>query len=394
MKITLFETMSADAAWRTFSFLKIGTDSGIVGWAEYSDTESFGSARLTQVLEGLKSVIMGRDPRPTELLVSTLHTFTRHAARGGLIQQAIGAIENALLDIKAKDLGLPVYALLGGPLRDRIPVYWSHAGTYRVHSAAALGVPPLRNYDDLAQHGADIRRLGFKALKTNIFLQSDGRLASFAPGLGLTPGWPELNCEPETIRAVIDTLGAFRAGAGPDAQLMIDLNFYFRTEGFLRLARAVEPYQLAWLELDANDPSALSLVRKNAPCAIASLETLSHRRDFRPYFEANAVDVAIIDLLWSGVGEAIKIAAMADAYDINIAPHNYYGHLATAMTAHFCATIPNFRIMEVDIDSAPWRDEFVTELPLIENGELVLSDRPGWGLDINEAAVRARPPRR
>ena len=107
------------------------------------DTRASAAPGSRGVIEALAPIVIGRDPRPTEQVVSTLHVLTRQS-RGGLTQQAIAAIENALLDIKGKDLGVPVYALFGGPVRERIPVYWSHAGTYRVRNAALLGVPELR----------------------------------------------------------------------------------------------------------------------------------------------------------------------------------------------------------------------------------------------------------
>ena len=105
------------------------------------------------------------------------------------------------------------------------------------------------------------------------------------------------------------------------------------------------------------------------------------------------MDVPIIDVVWNGLGESVKIASMADVYEMNVAPHNFYGHLCTMHSAHLCAIVPNFRVMEIDIDSVAWRDEFFTTIPTMEGGELVLSDAPGWGIDINEAAVRARPPK-
>jgi L-alanine-DL-glutamate epimerase-like enolase superfamily enzyme len=91
--------------------------------------------------------------------------------------------------------------------------------------------------------------------------------------------------------------------------------------------------------------------------------------------------------------ESLKIAAMADAYEVNVAPHNFYGHLATMMNAHFCAVAPNFRIMEIDLDTVPWYDELVTIKPSIDNRYLLLPDGPGWGTEVNEEAVRAHPPR-
>jgi L-alanine-DL-glutamate epimerase-like enolase superfamily enzyme len=175
--------------------------------------------------------------------------------------------------------------------------------------------------------------------------------------------------------------------------LMLDINFNFKTDGFRKVADAVAPYDLTWLELDTYDPASLAMIRSRAPCSVAACETLCHRRDFKPYFEAYAMDVAIVDVIWNGLAESLKIATMAEVYEINVAPHNFYGHLASAMSAHFSAVVPNFRIMETDVDSVPWRDEFVTEVPVIENSEMLLPTGPGWGIDINEAAVRARPPR-
>jgi len=389
MKITTIEILRADAGWRMFSFLKVMTDSGIVGWSEYN--ESFGSPGLSGVIETLAPLLVGQDPRRSERVTAMLHVNTRQS-QGGLIAQAIAAVENALLDIRGKDLGVPVAALFGGPVRDRIPVYWSHMGTYRVRNADVLGVPPLRSYEDVSRHAAEIRARGFKAMKTNTLLMKDGALAPFSPGFGRTPGWPELNWTAETMTAIERTLGAVRDGAGDDVGLMLDVNFHFKTEGFARVADIIAPFRLSWLEIDTHDARSLALLRSRAPCPIASCETLCGRRDFKPFFEQYAMDVPIIDVPWNGLAESVKIAAMADAYEMNVAPHNFYGHLCTMHSAHFCASVPNLRIMEIDIDSAPWRDEFVNAVPVIEDGELVLPTAPGWGMDINEKAVRARPP--
>jgi galactonate dehydratase len=120
---------------------------------------------------------------------------------------------------------------------------------------------------------------------------------------------------------------------------------------------------------------------------------LHGRREFKPFLDHYATDVAIVDVIWNGLVESAKIAAMADVHEINVAPHNFYGHLCSAISATFSAIVPNFRVMEIDIDSAPWRDEFYTTVPTIEDGEFILPSGPGWGIDVNEKAVRARPPR-
>ena len=131
MKVTSYEIFHCDAGWRTFSFLKLVTDTGPIGWSEYN--ESFGSPGLSGTIEVLMPNVIGRDPMDIELINAVLATKSTQS-RGGIVRQAIGAIENALLDIKGRALGVPVYQLFGGKLRDRIPVYWSHCGSYRMRN--------------------------------------------------------------------------------------------------------------------------------------------------------------------------------------------------------------------------------------------------------------------
>ncbi len=391
MKITKLESLHADAGQRNFDFLKITTDDGLVGWSEYN--ESFGGLGVSAAIDGLAPQLVGKDPRAYESLVTLLYAVRRQAA-GGIAQQAIGAIENALLDLKAKALGIPVYELLGGPVRDRIRLYWSHCGTYRLAWSQEMQIPPLRTLDDVRKAGREVVERGFTALKTNVFvLGQDPHLHS--PGFARRgPGFPELNAERHLLRDLRDQMAAFREGAGPDVDLLVDLNFNFKTEGFLKVARALEPFELLWVEIDTRDPAALHYIRTRTTIPVASCECLFGRRDYRPYFERQAVDVAIVDTPWNGVAESVKIAAMADAYEVNVAPHNFYGHLATLMNAHFCAVVPNVRIMEIDPDTVPWYDELVTVRPVIKDGYLQLPNGPGWGTEVNEAAVRAHPPRR
>ena len=391
MKIVKFEDLHCDAGWRTFSFLKVMTDEGLVGWSEYN--ESFGSGGLSSVIEALSPVVIGKDPRDVELINCHLRTVTVQS-RGGINRQAVAAIENALLDIKGKALGVPVYDLFGGAVRRRIPVYWSHCGSYRARYPELLGVPKVNSYDDLSRLAEEVKGRGFAALKTNVMLYDGKTLSSYRPGFGYSLGFPELNWSPDIATAAFNTVNAFRTGGGPSLGIMLDLNFNYKTEGFMRIVDAVAPVKLNWVEIDTHDPASLALIRRGAACPIASCETLCERRDFKPFFEAYAMDVPIIDVIWNGYMESLKIAAMADVYEMNVAPHNFYGHLSSVISAHFCAAVPNFRIMETDIDAVPWRDELVDHPPVIENGEFVLPTRPGWGVEVNEAAVRAHPPKR
>ena len=395
MKIVKVEDLHCDAGWRVNSFLKITTDEGIVGWSEYM--EGYGAQGLTGVIHKLaERALIGQDPRPVERITAWLYAATRQAP-GGINQQAIGAIENALVDIKAKALGIPVYEMLGGPVRDRLRLYWSHCGTYRARHAERIrewaGVDPVRSLDDIRRLGEEVAQKGFKGLKTNIIRFDGARPYIHGPGTNAAPGYPELNIDSHIVEAAVKQLEAFRQGAGPHVGLHLDTNFNYKTDGYIRLARALEPLDLTWLEIDTYDPAALALIRRSARVPIASCKSLYGRRQYRPFFENQSVDVAIIDVAWNGILESVKIASMADAFEVNVAPHNFNGHLGSLISAHMSAAVPNFRIMEIDIDDVLWKDDIVTIPPVIEDGDLLLPKGPGWGADVDEAFVRSHPPR-
>jgi galactonate dehydratase len=393
MKIAKIEDLHCDAGWRYFSFLKITTDTGLVGWSEYQ--ERFGTHGLTGTIHGLGELLIGRDPRPVEAITAFLHGVIRQV-QGGIAQQAIAAIENALVDIKAKALGIPVYELLGGPVRHRIPLYWSHCGYVRTRWPDQVkqwtGNDPIRGRDDIVRHAQEVADAGFKGLKTNPMRFDGPKPYVHMPGFNGSPGHPELNISKDIVDAVVDQMAAFREGAGPRMNLHLDLNFNYKTEGYIRLAQAMEQFDLFWLEMDTYDAAALATIRRSSRTRIASCESLFHRRQYRPFFEQQAVDVAIIDVPWNGILEAVKIASLADTYEVNIAPHNFNGHLGTLMSAHLCAAVPNVRVMEIDIEDVPWKDDVVSYAPKIEAGDLLLPTGIGWGADVNEEVLRAHPP--
>lgn len=390
MKITGCEILHCGAGWRNFSFLKLLTDEGIVGISEYN--ESYGSKGLSAVIEALVESILGANPCNHEAISQQLYANTRQAP-GGINQQAMAAIENAMVDIKGRALGVPVYDLLGGAIRDRMRLYWSHCGTYLMSptSAKAIGREPLKSLDDVVELGARVRESGYKGLKTNIFL-FDQEQPLYMPGFGRGRGWPELNVDKSMVRMLRAQLEAFREGAGPDLGIHLDINFNCKTEGYLQITRALDDLELTWFEIDLYDPAALRHIRNSVKTPIASCESLFRLREFRPFFENHSMDVAIIDLPWNGIFHSMKIAAMAEAYEINVAPHNFYGHLSSIMSAHMCAAVPNFRIMEIDVDDVPWKDDIVSYQPEIEDGHLKLPQGPGWGIELNEDAIRSHPP--
>ena len=168
MRIKHIESLHCDAGWRNFSFLKITTDEGLTGYSEYN--ESYGSSGVSKVIEKLTPVIIGAEALGHETIFTRLYAMTRQAP-GGINAQAIAAIENALLDIKGKALGVPCYDLLGGKIRDRLPLYWSHCGTYRMNEVTAnfIGKPVLSSIEGLIELGSEVRESGFGALKCNMY---------------------------------------------------------------------------------------------------------------------------------------------------------------------------------------------------------------------------------
>ena len=386
MKVTAVETLHCDAGWRNYHFVKLTTEDGIVGWSEFD--EGFGSPGVTSVIQRAAERVVGQSVNAHERVHAELYASTRPAA-GGVVGEGLGAIENAMLDAKAKALGVPCYELLGGKVRDRIRLYWSHCATWRINHPTYYK-PAITSLDGVKALGEEVREKGFTGLKTNIFLYEDGKPKGWRPGFG-SPFQPELNVERHVLRNIRMHLEAFRDGAGPDIDMLLDLNFNAKTEGYLKIIREIADLDMFWIEIDSYNADALAYIRSHSPHPISSCETLIGLREFLPYFRAQSMDVAIVDAVWNGVWQSMKIAASAEAHEVNVAPHNFYGHLSTMMNAHFSAAVPNLRIMEIDIDRLDWDDELFTATPPIEDGYLVVPDTPGWGTEPDEDALRAHP---
>ncbi len=258
MKIARAEALHCDGGWRPWTFVRVETDDGLVGWGECSDNRSpYGIAGCVRDLAHL---LIGQDPRPVERLYWDMLRHTRQNL-GGVSHKAIAGVELALWDIKAKALGVPVYELFGGPLRDRVRLYWSHCGTTRARLGHLLGTPPLRTYDDIAALGREVVARGFTALKTNIVMPGEPAsvyFPGFGSGMNTTDGAPDA----EILAAIERLIGTFREAVGPRVGLCLDLNYNFRTEGALRVAKLLERFDLQWLEYDTWDPQALLQIKQ------------------------------------------------------------------------------------------------------------------------------------
>src|SRR5262245_40778858 len=390
MKIVKLDEFHVNCGWEIYSFLKISTDEGVTGWSEFKEHRRPG---IAAAIHGMGELLIGQDPRAIGRIDAMLYSFTR-TVPGGPNQHPAGALLNACLDIKGKVLGVPVYELFGGAVRDRVPVYWSRCGVIRARCAEyfdgkVIDKPAVHTVDDLKIAAREARDAGFKAIKTNLLVFDKNGGRQYTPGSSRGPGHPELNLPEPMLDALIAQLTALREGAGPGVRILVDVNFNYKAEGFRRIAKKVEPFDLLWLEMDMYEPDALALIRQSTTTPIASLETILGRRALKPYLEAHCVDVAIIDPQYNGVSEAVRMAAMCDAYEVNVASHYFSGPLSAIICAHYAAVIPNLRISEYDVDEVPWKPKLLTHPPVIDNGEFVVPTGPGWGTDVNEDEMRA-----
>jgi len=394
MKITQVQTLQADGGYRVCSYVKVSTDEGLTGWAEFYD--GFSGTTLAPLVEAFGRQAVGMDPCEYARLSESLLATTRLSA-GGLTHQAVAAIENACLDIAGKALDVPVYKLFGGPFRERVPVYWTHCGSYRVRHSAfyeKLGYEPVRSLDDFTRLGREAVAQGFLAVKTNPVFFDRAEPYMFNGGFRIAPGFLDRSISDRHLQAIVDQLSALREGIGPHTGLMLDVSFSQRPEGYLRMARRLEPLNMYWLELDIRDPDALAMIRNRTSTPIASLEGLHGLSEYRPYLAGRTVDTAIIDPMWNGVWQSLRIATLADAFETHVAPHNPVGELGNLMSLHMCAALPNARIMELRPDEAPWTRDFLTQCPTLQDGHMLVPAGPGWGADVNEDALAAHPPSR
>lgn len=389
MKVTAIKTFTVDGGFRPWTFVKIETsDPGLVGWGDCTDWGSPGPVAAT--VDRYAEWVVGRDPMQAEAIWWDLAAASmRHT--GGIAWKAMSGIDSALWDIRGKALNAPVWQLLGGKMRDRLRLYWSHCGSTRANlqRAGRLGVPPVRTTDDLRRLAEEVLDRGFTAIKTNLMRLEDRpdtstRDSPIAHQAGDAP--------PAVIRNAQAVVGAFREVLGPDVGIALDIAFTYKLGGAIKLARALESYDMMWLEVETLDPEALRLIRESTSTTICTGESIFGTQGYRAYLQLHAQDIVMPDLAWNGITMGKKIADMAHTYEVLFAPHNCHSPLTTLISANVCATVPNFYILELDVDDAPWRDDLMTHPFEVEEGYLKLPTRPGLGSDLNEKELLKHPP--
>jgi galactonate dehydratase len=360
MRVREIRTYTTWGEPRNWVFVKVTTDTDLYGWGEA--TLEGKEQTVATCVDELGQALIGHDPLAVEHHWQALY---RHGFwRGGVVlNSALAALDQALWDLRGKAWGVPVYRLLGGPTRQRVRLY-THVGIYN----------PALLEEDARRDLAD----GFTAVKTGAWA-SDAALP-----------------EAEAIAAFTERVGRLRQIVGPNVDIMIDNHGRSRPSTAVRLMEALRPHNLLWLEepTPPDDIEALARVRAAGPSMdIATGERLYSKWEFAPLLERRLVDVLQPDLCHAGgITECKKIAALAEAYYVQIAPHSPQGPVSTAASAHLGLAIPNFLILEF-VRSAPFRDRVSREPWPVRDGHLEVPDRPGLGVDLDEEALAASPMR-
>ncbi len=358
MKITdisAFVTKPPGAAGN-YVFVKVATDEGIVGWGE----SSIGATSVAAVVEEFGAAIIGRDPfRIEEHWQDMYHLF--HNVRGGALQMAaVSGIEIALWDIKGKALGVPVYELLGGAMRDKI---WTY-GRFD-------GVDP----DAAVANAMSFVEDGYTALKGDPF------------------GHQGIFTSPESERDAIAKVAAVREAVGEDVELLVEVHGRLTPAEAIRIGEQLEPYRPFFYEepVPPQNIDAMVRVAQAINIPIATGERIYTKWGFKDLLEKQAVAVVQPDVCHAGgISELKKIAAMAEVYYVGFAPHNPYGPINTMAAIHVDACAPNFLIQEGG--HADWYDSLLVEpFQRQTDGFFDLPAAPGIGVEMDEEALRRHP---
>ncbi|GIX46272.1 MAG: enolase [Candidatus Tectimicrobiota bacterium] len=342
------------------TLVEVVADSGLCGYGEAKaqvGSASDNHALVALINHELRPLLLGRDPRQISALWETMYSGTRaHYAlrrgrsfpvlgRRGLTIAAISGVDMALWDLLGKALQVPVYQLLGGKCRDALPAYASGGWA----DAEGIGAQ-LQSY---------IERGGFRAVKMRVGAM-DGNVATS-----------------------VARVRAARAALGPDIALMVDAHGTFSVREAQRFARQVEDCDLAWFEepVSADDKAGQAAVRASTTIPIASGESEFTRFDFRDLITLGAVDILQPDLaIMGGLTEGLRVAALASAFQLTVAPHLWGSALLFAAGLQLAAAVPNCTILEYSLGFNPLLHELALEPPVVRDGHIIIPDRPGLGV--------------
>jgi L-alanine-DL-glutamate epimerase-like enolase superfamily enzyme len=328
---------------REFVTLELGTDEGLVGVG----LTFFGGAltpALRAAVDGLAGLVVGDDPTQVEAIAAKCRRAAGSSGPGGIFALAMSAVDIACWDLRGKALGRSVCALLGG-LRDRVATY---------ASGALMRPHPI---DYLAKAGPRLRDMGFRQMKM------------------------QCGSEP-TLAASIERVRVMREAIGPDVDLMCDINQLWSVNQAIEIGRRIEPYQLFWLEdpTTHDDYPGLARIADALGTPIAAGEYHYGIVPFRHLLEHRSIDIVMIDLLRvGGITQWMKVAGMAEAFNLPVV-----SHLIPEFHVHLVAAVPN----GLTVEYMPWTLRLFEETPALQNGQLVVPARPGFGLAFDQAALK------
>ena len=362
MKITDIKTacvqlkVDGKPRWR-YNFVRVYTDEGVFGTGEASHVDGGwrGSTR------DMAKIIVGMDPRDVDICFEKIRrAYIFRGGFAGLAISALTGIEIALWDLAGKSQGVPVYRLLGGKFRDRVRLYVDSAHT------------------DYKKRAAEITDQGFTAVKFDLDdANSPHKLDPW--------NW---SVSPDEFKSIVDQAFEIREGIGPSLDLAIDLHGRYDATAGLKIAQALEPLHLMWLEepVPPENIDALAKITPATETPICVGESLYLRHGFRELFQKQAADIIMPDISkCGGLSECRKIANMAEMYYMPFAPHNNSSALSTVGDAHVCASVPNFLALEFHRFNDPtWNKVLLSDQPAIQQGHVVLTEKPGLGVELNE----------
>jgi galactonate dehydratase len=358
------EPHSGGSVW---TFVRVYTDEGIVGTGECnSGGPGFSGFATKHAILAMKRLIIGEDPFNVNLIYEKLRRSGRYGgSTTAPLIFALTGIDNALYDIMGKALGVPVYKLLGGKFRDKIRLYADcHAGETNDPKA----------YADKA---LEVISEGFGAVKFDVDSTGIGKFDPY--------NW---TVSAQEMTHVIGLIEGIRSAIGYEIDLAIDCHGQFDLPSAITLAKAVEPLRLLWLEepVPAENMDALAQVRASSSTVICSGENQYTRFEFLALMAKKAVDVIMPDLAKAGgIAEGKRIADIADAHYIPIAPHNVSSPLGMMAACHVMASVPNFLLLEFHARDIPWWNDLCEGAhPFVENGFMTVSERPGIGVELND----------
>jgi len=373
MKITKIETLVCNARMRNWVFVKVLTDQpGLWGWGEA--TLEWHTRAVVGAIEDVSQLLIGEDPTRIEHLWQMMYRQHFWHATGIVRGTAISAIDIALWDILGKVHGVPCHKLWGGPVRDYVRTY-SHLGGGKMESMYETRPSDVDRFADLGQQAV---AEGFTAFKCMAVPET-------APIEGLQP-----------IRYASACVAAMREAVGDSIDIMVDCHARPSPRMGVLFAKALEPFGLYFFEEPCwpENIDGLADVQRAVTTPIATGERLVSQHSFRELLEKRACSILQPDITHcGGLSEARRIAAMAEAYRVALAPHNPQGPVSTAASLEFGFATPSYIICETVHLDVPWRAEVVSEGFVVEpKGQIVRPNlRPGLGIEINEQAVRNHP---